>query len=260
MGSHAATWGSLSWGGTLRGATTGHHDDEDHDERDHDDRATDPDADAHPLLPQLGGAPLGGAALVLGPALGLRLASDWSLGRQRSEPVPAKGINSLQWPCPFGGRPAATGPERGGGLPQVAVDEGHRDGAVVLDASVNCQAPATPVVVHQCLAVDARARPPRGPRWRGGTARPRGTRRRGARPTGRPRRRVPTAARAGPRRSGPRRTAAWPGRRTRAARPRRGGGRASCSGTARGAGPSPPRPPGSAGSAPSAGRTRCRRW
>ena len=50
------------------------YDDEDHDERDHDDGTTDADADAHPLLPQLGGALLGGALLVLGPALGLRLA------------------------------------------------------------------------------------------------------------------------------------------------------------------------------------------
>ena len=66
--------GVLDLGRHDAGSTARQLGDEDHDQRDHDDRATDPDADAHPLRPQLSGALLGGALLVLGPALGLRLA------------------------------------------------------------------------------------------------------------------------------------------------------------------------------------------
>ena len=64
----------MTWAARCRTAAARELGDEDDHERDHDDGATDTHADADALLPQLGGAPLGGALLVLGPALGFRLA------------------------------------------------------------------------------------------------------------------------------------------------------------------------------------------
>ena len=175
---------------------------------------------------------------------------DWSLGRQRSEPIPAKGINALERTRPFGDSLRRRSP----GLPEACHRSPSTKVTVMVrwcSSSANCQAPATPACAHQLGAVHRRADDDVDPLRRDGRAPPRVRPPPAVRPSARPRRTAPTAGPAAPRRSGPRRAAAWPGRRTRGSRSRRGGSTASCSGTGRAGCPSRPRRPGSVGSAPS---------
>ena len=199
------------------------------------------------------------APLVLGPALGLRLARTGHCGRQRSEPVPAKGVDTLQRPGPLGQRSRGVhhlgqGVRR---LPQVAVHEGHGDGA---SGGWVGELPGArhPGVLHQRGAVDRgthhdedalggaeRHRPGRHGDPGSGPALADGE---GAREHGPPCGEEPVLR---PQPLGPR-------RRTRAGRRRHASGRASCSGRGWSSElPSQPRPSGNAATAPSADRRRC---
>ena len=112
------------------------------------------------FCPRLRGALLGGALAGSRPCAGLSTCFDWSLGRQRSEPVPAKGINSLQGPRPFGGRLAGIA-EGGRGLPEVPVDEGDGDEPAVLGVG------ELPGAGHAVRGPPVRRRRAVGPRRRG---------------------------------------------------------------------------------------------
>ncbi len=250
------TWGFLNWGGTVPEPPPRHLDDDDDDDREHRDGAAHPDADAHPLLAQLGGTLLGRPTLVLGPALGLRLLPTGHWGVSVANQSQRKASTRSSGPAHSTAADRARGgPDGGRCLPQVTVDEGHRDRAAV-------RAPRrTATRRRRRGGPPSRRRRPAGPpprrrRVRDGTAPPPARPRHGARPTGRPRRRVPTAARA---RAAKKRSSA----RNRSARAKKAGSDALVAHEVerhvvealRGAGSSRPRRPGSAASAPSAGRT-----
>ena len=219
----SGTWGFLKLGRHAAGPAAAHLRDDHHRDRHHREHAAHPDADTRALLPQLGAALLLGAALVLGPALGLRLLATghWGVSvanqSQRKASTRSRGPAHSSTPPPLARR---NGPEGDGGLPQVAVDEGHGDRSPTLRVG---ELPGTghPGLIDQRLALDGRAHDDIDALGTGGRERPRRTRRRGVPPIGRRSRRDPRAATGGARRSGPRHAGARPGRRTAAGSSRR---------------------------------------